>query len=292
MTGIADSDEIIDELVRSHLFTVRLERGGDWYRYHHLFQAFLQCRLGQETGDPSAGLHRRAAAWWRDAGDPVEAVRHLLAAGDVAAAVDFLEPLAEGMAASSQAELLAQWLEAIPEPLWSDRPGVILARAGLLLRAAEHEASFDDLEGLIERLLELGDHERAAAAVFRLQQSMIAAGSAPTRRIAVGRLLDRIDPDARLLPAARILLSTGYADGARFDEAEEASSGAPPAGRRGLAGAPPLRRGRPCLLHRAFRGRPEAAIRDLDAAIGGSESGRPTTSWRSSPSRSRCDSMC
>ena len=69
------------------------------------------------------------------------------------------------------------------------------ARAALLLIRGEHEASFDEFERAIERLLHMGDHERAAAALLRLLQSMITAGTRPARRIEAGeRYIGRVDP--------------------------------------------------------------------------------------------------
>ena len=55
---------------------------GEWYRYHHLLQAFLQGRLRER--DPER-LREPASegrpAWWAAEGQPAEAVRHLLEAG-------------------------------------------------------------------------------------------------------------------------------------------------------------------------------------------------------------------
>ena len=54
-----------------------------WYRYHHLFADVLRAHLLAEQPERVAGLHRRASAWYDEAGEPEPAVRHALAAGDV-----------------------------------------------------------------------------------------------------------------------------------------------------------------------------------------------------------------
>ena len=208
--------------MRRHLFAVRLAAEGEWYRYHHLLQAFLQGRLREHDPERLRDRHRRAAAWWSGEGQPAEAVRHLLEAGDQKAAVDAIEPVAERLVLTSEGETLAGWLDAIPHALWQDRPPIVLAQVGLLLHRARHEAAFAEAEEAIERLIDAGDHARAATAIVRLQQTMITAGTSPRRRWESGeRYRDRIAAHAPMLPVVRILLATAYGYGCRFDEARD-----------------------------------------------------------------------
>ena len=222
VSGRRDAGDLVRRLAAGHLFTTSLDETGDWYRYHHLFQRFLLRRLTEEDPERVPALHRRAADWWQSAGEPAEAVPHLIAAGDHDAAIAVLEPVAEHLALSPQAETLADWLATLPRERWSRRPGLLLAEAAILLGSARHEAAFAEFDRAIERLLEAGDHERAAAALFRLQQAMLTAGTSPARRIEAGRRWrGRLASESRLLPAARILLASALAYGCRFDEAEE-----------------------------------------------------------------------
>jgi DNA-binding SARP family transcriptional activator len=221
VSGEPRAEELLRELVEEHLFTIRLDGEGDWYRYHHLFQAFLRRRLAEVDPGRIRELHLSAANAWRSAGEPIDAVRHFLEAGDTDAAVGVLEPIAEGMANGPEADLLAAWLDAVPEASWSDRPGLVLSHASLLLTRGEYEGSFEGFERAIERLLALAEQERAAAALLRLLQAMVSSGTRPDRRIATGRkYLERIDPGARMLPAARIMQAAAYAYACRFSEAE------------------------------------------------------------------------
>jgi DNA-binding SARP family transcriptional activator len=221
VSGDAGAEEILQALVADRLFTLRLEEGGDWYRYHHLFQAFLRRRAGDRCdGAGLEELHGRAARAWSLAGEPVEAVRHLMEAGKLAEAVDAVEPVAERMATGPDAEILADWLDQLPQDLWFDRPGLVLAHAALQLTRGRYEESFSSFERAVERLLAIGDHERAAAALFRLLQAMVSSGTRPDRRIETGRaFLERLDPAARMLPAARIMQAAAYAYACRFEEA-------------------------------------------------------------------------
>ncbi len=270
VTGRPDAGDVARGLVERHLFTVRLEDAArERYRYHHLFQAFLRARLEEEDAAALPELHRRAAAAWIAEGEHADAVPHLLAAGDHAAAADALEPIAESLVTTPQAQTLAAWLDALPADAWAERPRLITAHAALLLTRGEHEASFGQFERAIERLLEAGDDEGAAAALLRLLQSMITAGARPTRRIEAGlRYTSRIRPDARALPAATILLASSHAyagDFARAAEQLDAALALPAA-----AGQPAL--GIYAAVVRAYYidfhvAQPEEAVLALDGAI-------------------------
>lgn len=224
VSGTPEAGDMVRRLVAGHLFTVRLEdeKQGEWYRYHHLFQAFLRRRLADAHPDRMRNRHTRAARWWLDQGDPAQGVAHLFDAGEIDAALDALEPVAERMALTPQADRLREWLTQIPRERWSRRPGLLLAEASLLFAGARHEAAFAELERAIGALVAAREHDRAAAALFRLQQAMLAAGTAPRVRIEIGeRWRERIGGSAPLLPAARILLASAFGYSCRFDEARD-----------------------------------------------------------------------
>ena len=83
------SARLLEELECSNLFLVPLDHRREWYRYHHLFAQLLRLELA--AGEPAlvATLHRRAAAWHRQAGNLDAAIGHASAAGqfDEAAAL-------------------------------------------------------------------------------------------------------------------------------------------------------------------------------------------------------------
>lgn len=268
VSGRADAGDLVRRLAAGHLFTTSLDENGEWYRYHHLFQRFLRGRLAHEDPERERVLHLRAAEWWRAAGEPAEAVPHLIAADDHDGAIAMLEPVAEHLALSPQAETMADWLATLPRERWSDRPGLLLAEATILLGSARHEAAFAEFDRAIERLLETGDHERAAAALFRLQQAMLTAGTSPTRRIEAGRRWrGRIAAESRLLPAARILLASALAYGCRFDEADEELAAALALPAAGGSTVLPLYA---AIIHAFYidfwRGDPRIALERLEAA--------------------------
>ena len=59
-----------------------LDVARSWFRYHHLFADLLQLELRTIAPESVAPLHRAAAQWNEEHGNPVEAVRHAQAAHD------------------------------------------------------------------------------------------------------------------------------------------------------------------------------------------------------------------
>ena len=84
------SASVLETIERDNLFVVPLDMSRRWYRYHHLFGELLRAELHRSEPDLVAGLHRRAAAWFEAEGLIDEAVRHLVAAGDIAASADLI----------------------------------------------------------------------------------------------------------------------------------------------------------------------------------------------------------
>jgi DNA-binding SARP family transcriptional activator len=277
VTGMADAADIARDLVRRHLFTVSLDDDGEWFRYHHLLRDVLRRRAGAAGEAAVRAQHRRAAAWWAAAGEPLEAVPHLLRAGDHEAAVDLLEPVAERLTATEHAETLAQWLDEIPRERWEARPALLLAHAALLLTRAHHEASFSEYEDAMGRFLGAGEDGRAAEVLVRLQQSMVTAGTRPLARIGIARpWVERLDGRADLAPVTRVLLATSYGYGAMFDEAREQIDAV-----REATGNPMVRVLRDVaesFYVRFWQGSPRAAMRQLEDAI----AAMPTTGGNAS----------
>jgi LuxR family maltose regulon positive regulatory protein len=62
-------------------------------------------------------LHRRASQWYASNGEPADATRHALAAGDFPKAADLVEHAAATMLRNRQEGTLLSWLKALPDEL-------------------------------------------------------------------------------------------------------------------------------------------------------------------------------
>ena len=82
LAGRSGSEQMLLELEDANAFVVSLDAQRTWFRYHQLLADFLRLELRRTLADEVPDLHRRAARWFADHGEVVEAVRHMLAAGD------------------------------------------------------------------------------------------------------------------------------------------------------------------------------------------------------------------
>ena len=83
---------ILDHLYKENLFLIPLSHAPQWYRYHHVFQAFLQNQLQRRHhSDAIATLHVRASRWFTDHAFIEEALRYALVAGNMPYVVQMAE---------------------------------------------------------------------------------------------------------------------------------------------------------------------------------------------------------
>jgi LuxR family maltose regulon positive regulatory protein len=80
LTGRSGSDVILAELEDANAFVVALDPERRWFRYHHLFADLLALELRRTMPEALPELHLSAAEWLAEHGEPLEAIRHALAA--------------------------------------------------------------------------------------------------------------------------------------------------------------------------------------------------------------------
>ncbi len=90
MLQTSGSASVFEQIERENLFVVPLDMSREWYRYHQLFGELLRTELRRTEPDLVEDLHRRAATWFETEGLIDEAVRHLVAGGDIARSADLI----------------------------------------------------------------------------------------------------------------------------------------------------------------------------------------------------------
>ena len=123
------SAELLGELEASNLFVMPLDDRRQWYRYHQLFAQLLRLQLGAREPTLVPVLHRRAAAWHRQAGNVDEAIGHASAAGDLAEAGALIARHWATHWLGGQRATVARWLEGLPEAAIMADPPVALITA-------------------------------------------------------------------------------------------------------------------------------------------------------------------
>jgi LuxR family maltose regulon positive regulatory protein len=152
VTGRPGGKAMLESLDRANLFLVPLDDSRRWYRYHHLFADVLRTHLLDEHPDGVAALHRRASRWYERHGEPSQAIRHALAAGDVERAAALVELEIPAQRRDRREAALRSWLEAIPDELIRVRPVLAVGLIGALMAGGEFEgveARLDDAERML-----------------------------------------------------------------------------------------------------------------------------------------------
>ena len=129
LAGHSGSEQMLLELEDANAFVVSLDAERTWFRYHQLLADFLRLELRRTFADEVPDLHRRAAQWFVDHGDAVEAVRHTIAAGDWPDAARLLADHSFSLTLDGQEGAIGTLLRLFPPGATVDHPDLALARA-------------------------------------------------------------------------------------------------------------------------------------------------------------------
>jgi LuxR family transcriptional regulator, maltose regulon positive regulatory protein len=128
LTGRPGSEQILLDLEDANAFVESLDPERTWFRYHHLFADLLRLELRRTLPAEISVLHRRAAGWFIQHGQVVEAIRHTQAAGDWPEAARLLADHSFSLALDGQTQTMQALVRAFPPGL--DHPELALVRAG------------------------------------------------------------------------------------------------------------------------------------------------------------------
>ena len=129
LTGHPGSDRILLELEDANAFVVSLDPERTLFRYHHLFGDFLRLELRRTLPEEVPALHRKAAAWFAEHGEVVEAIRHTQAAGDWPVAARLLADHSFSLTLDGQAQTIQVLLRAFPLGAPADDPELAVVHA-------------------------------------------------------------------------------------------------------------------------------------------------------------------
>ncbi len=144
LTDGAGCERILQELEDANAFVSSLDVARSWFRYHHLFADLLQLELRRIAPETIGPLHRAAAGWHEENGDPVEAVRHAQAAHDWQHAARLLTMNHVGLILDGRLATVRELLDTFPARLGAANPELAVALADVRLRegAADDAATY------------------------------------------------------------------------------------------------------------------------------------------------------
>ncbi|MEW8683960.1 MAG: LuxR C-terminal-related transcriptional regulator [Candidatus Thiodiazotropha endolucinida] len=126
VTGISNSEDILQMLDNSSLFVEVLDEGHEWYRYHSIFSHILNQKLELKYPTIIPKLHLAAATWYNDNGMTRAAIHHAIAGQEFEFSVKLLDRYFVPMTHSGRLGYLASVLQKIPRKILVDRPNLII----------------------------------------------------------------------------------------------------------------------------------------------------------------------
>jgi len=158
----ANSREVLREIESRALLLVSVDRDATWFQFHPLLRDFLADRLNGLPAAEVAGLHRRAAQWFRASEDWTEAIAHAAAAGDEQQAASWIERSATVLLKRGDLLPLLAWQRLLPANLMRGQTKIRLAIAwgmALAMRFDDAMREVSSIEGETTTVHDLMDRE-------------------------------------------------------------------------------------------------------------------------------------
>ncbi|MGH2616311.1 MAG: LuxR C-terminal-related transcriptional regulator, partial [Thermomicrobiales bacterium] len=154
VTGGDDSQQMLERLERENLFLVPLDDERAWFRYHPLFAGVLREALHRQDSQEVPLLHCRAARWFLNRAMPEQAFSHAIAGNDVDLVTRIGEDYGVIKMESGELNVVARWVQTIPEAWFATYPLINLLRVAFLIYTGAFEESvrlLDEVEARMRR---------------------------------------------------------------------------------------------------------------------------------------------
>jgi LuxR family transcriptional regulator, maltose regulon positive regulatory protein len=146
LSETSGSDRIFLGLEEVNAFVVSVDSERRWFRYHHLFRELLRLELRRTMPSSIPELHRRAAAWFSEHGQIIEAIRHRQAASDWELAAHLLADNLFDLLLNGHDATIRALLEAFPRGECTQHPELALVNAALALQQGRFADTATDLD--------------------------------------------------------------------------------------------------------------------------------------------------
>ena len=141
LTGRHDGARVLHRLDEANALVMAVDVARSWFRYHRLMADLLRGELQREAPGEVPELHRRAATWLAEHGQPIAAIRHAEQARDWPLTAELLGRNWVGLLLDGEETTLASLLAAVPhEQVQADAELAAIAAADHLAASRWEEA--------------------------------------------------------------------------------------------------------------------------------------------------------
>ncbi len=149
--GQSGSATWLGEIENRNLFVVPQDHQDRWFRYHRLFGEMLLSELRRREPGEDLRIHRRAAAWYEEHGNPEQAIGHALAGQDMSTAARLVTTHVQRFVNAGRINTVRGWLDDLNDGILDGHPALAIvagwvwaltgdpARAQRCMIAAERE---------------------------------------------------------------------------------------------------------------------------------------------------------
>ncbi len=149
VTGMPDTEAILDQLSNEGLFLFELDRNRQWFRYHHLFGEFLLSEFRSREPGRDRELSLKAANWFAGRGNLHEAIDYYLQAEEFETAVrHIVADVSRIVQYEGNHEVLLRWVEKLPEQYLRLEPKLAICYAWTLV----FTRNFDQVELVLRQI--------------------------------------------------------------------------------------------------------------------------------------------
>jgi LuxR family maltose regulon positive regulatory protein len=220
LAGGSGGEHSLRELERANGLVEALDSSGTWFRYHPLFGAVLRAELRRRLGDELPALHSAAGVWFARHAQPLEAVRHAVAASDWRLAADVIGAEWLVCVIHGSGAKLRQLASEVPASVVDADAELALAVAGLLLEAGEIERAnellvraYELAPGLPPERMRRFTVTSTATALYRARLEGDVAEALSAARLALDERWDRaVAVEVRALTLANLGIAEFWAN--------------------------------------------------------------------------------
>jgi LuxR family maltose regulon positive regulatory protein len=139
VAGIANSQEILNNLEQANLFIIPLDQSRSWYRYHRLFAELLLNRLRMKKELDEADLNTRASQWFEANNFIGEAIEHAIAASNWDQAGSLISRITTEKLKHGEIATLIRWFEKFPQGFLLGNPKLCFDYCWSMLLSGQFE---------------------------------------------------------------------------------------------------------------------------------------------------------
>jgi LuxR family maltose regulon positive regulatory protein len=208
----SDSARLLDAAERMNLFLIPLDDTCCWYRFHHLFGAYLRTLL--EPAEEHT-LRDRAADFLEGEGLYDEAIPQAIEAGSIERAVRLLEAHGRATYESGELSTLLRWLDALPDGATESSAELCALRAW----SAFNVGRVGDAMRVCEAAEAAHAGERPTASILAVRATVAAFTNRPGAIELAQAALADTEADPFYLMLARYALAVGQLSAGRLEAA-------------------------------------------------------------------------